>query len=287
MRPIGRAVQSTAMVVLLVTAACGTDDRSNSVPSTAAGARPTLVAASDYTFPTEWAGDYTFRWSASTGIDLTSPHAQVVRAFAESKRLAMSVGNELAYPGYAAAVATVDWLYVPDGGTYPLGVEQGDWSLRWGGTFLARIMRLQPGPRGFSAAYCLDFTNVADSIDGGAHYRWNRPGQRGEPRKGWLIGFTAALEPAPRDRRAGPDARSPGRQPQRAPRYDVFDGWKITDVWGPTPRGIENETLVDKCSSWTRANPQTNPVEIHSAERRIPADPPPLPDPPSPGWPAS
>ncbi|WP_280393155.1 hypothetical protein [Nocardia brasiliensis] len=246
---------------------------------------PTAVPASEYTFPAEWAGDYTFRWSSAGGIDLMSPHADVVRAFAESKRLAMSVGNELAYPGYAAAISTVGWLDIPPGGSYPLGVDQGDWNLRWRGTFLARIMQLQPESGGFTAAYCLDYTNVADSIDGGAHYRWSRPGQRGEPRHGWLIGFTAQARDGSHTERSATSAIPAVRHAARAPRHDVFDGWTITEVWGPKPRGIENKALIDACTAWTRANPQTNPLDMDNAERRIPADPPPTPAPSFPGWP--
>ncbi|MEV6558240.1 hypothetical protein AB0M22_21175 [Nocardia sp. NPDC051756] len=288
MGPIGRTVRNTAVAVLLIVAACGTDDHPEQTPSATASTVPlTVVPAADYTFPTQWAGDYTFRWSAADGLDLTTPDAQVVRAFAESKRLAMSVGNRLAYPGYATAVSAVDWLTAPDGGAYPPGAEQGTWNLRWDGTFLARIMRLQTTGRGFTAAYCLDYTNVADSIDGGTHYRWNRPGARGEPRRGWLIGFTAETLPDGRHRRSATFPLASGQPPHRAPRYNVFSGVAITEVWGPTPHDADTMSLVDECTAWTRANPQTNPVGIDSAERRIPADPPPTPDDPFPGWPES
>ncbi|MFI9406936.1 hypothetical protein [Nocardia sp. NPDC052316] len=286
MSRIGRTVRYATAAVLLVAAACGTDDRTKHPPSDrTSAARPTPVPAADYTFPIQWAGDYTFRWSAAEGIDLTAPNAEVVRAFAESKRLARSVGNELAYPGYAAAVSGVDWLDIPDGGAYPPGAQQGNWQLRWHGTFLARLVRIQPEPNGFTAAYCLDTTNVADSIDGGAHYRWTRPGRRGELQRGRLIGLTARARSSsgPIPTEAVPV--STRHQVDRAPKYNVFDDWKIIDVWGPTSRGPQRSSLVAACAAWARANPQTNPVGIDSLERRIPADPPPIPETPFPGWP--
>ncbi|MFF3227193.1 hypothetical protein ACFYV7_30655 [Nocardia suismassiliense] len=57
------------MAVLLVAAACGTDDPTKHAPSDGTSAvRPTRVPAAEYTFPIQWAGDYTFRWSAAQGI---------------------------------------------------------------------------------------------------------------------------------------------------------------------------------------------------------------------------
>ncbi|WP_405166608.1 hypothetical protein OG203_16845 [Nocardia sp. NBC_01499] len=285
MRLIGRTGWSATAAAVLLAAACATDSHPDRALTTSTTTpRRSTVPAADYTFPTEWAGNYTFQWSAADGIDLAAPNAAVVRAFAESKRLAMSVGNTLSYPGYSAAVSAVDWLNTPDGGAYPVGAEHGDWQLRWSGTFLARIMRIQLQPKGFAAAYCLDYTNVADSIDGGSTYRWNRPGQRGEPRRGWLIGFTAQDLADNIPDQPVTTSLTPG-PPDRAPHYNVFEGLRVTRAWGPTPHDVDSATLVEACTTWTRNNPQTNPVGIDSVHRRIPADPPPDPTPPYPGWP--
>ncbi|GGC74058.1 hypothetical protein IEU95_15900 [Hoyosella rhizosphaerae] len=60
----------------------------------------TPVAAEDYVFPVDLAGDYTIRWTAADGIDLTSPEATVVRAVSEAMTLSGLVGEELSYPGW-------------------------------------------------------------------------------------------------------------------------------------------------------------------------------------------
>ncbi|MFI9415213.1 hypothetical protein [Nocardia gamkensis] len=278
-----RAFTCVAAILPLFAAACGTGDHGR--PPTLENHPLAAPQATQYTFPSRWAGDYSFQWSTADGIELNTPAATVVRAFAESKRLAMSVGARLAYPGYADAVADVDWLRVPAGGAYPPGADEGNWSLRWSGTFRARIIDLRPDADGYRTVYCLDANDVADSADGGATYRWRRPGDRREQPRGrpvWL-----AFEPeTPMLPPHSTEIATAATGPDRAPHYNVFDGWHITDVWGPSPRVAEESYMVDECADWTRASPRRNPIDIDSAERTAIAAPPPEPEPPIPGWPA-
>ncbi|WP_327138832.1 hypothetical protein [Nocardia sp. NBC_01327] len=211
------------------------------------------------------------------GVDLTAPEATFVRAFAEAKRLALAVGTDLSYPGFSDAVSDVDWLHIPYGGAYPSGAAQGDWKLRWAGTFRARILQIQPRPDGFAAAYCLDFGAVAESEDGGATYRWARTGDAGEPQRGWTTWLTARSVPATHTSQT----QSPIRESlDRAPRYNSFDGWLVTDAWGPSARTPTDTVLSDACTTWTQKN-----EEADGRQPGTPANPPPVSQTPFPGWP--
>ncbi|UFS97054.1 hypothetical protein [Nocardia huaxiensis] len=269
------------MATLLGVAACGTDTDLPAVATTAAHLSP--VTASNYEFPLEWAGDYTYRWTAATGIDLDTPEAKVVRAFAESTQLALSVGSRLAYPGYADAIPDDKGLRVPDGGAYPAGATEGDWESRWAGTFLATIMRIEPNATGFTAMYCVDDTNVADSFDAGATYTW-RQHRPGEPPKGTPMWITVRSTSDVVSPRAEADQRSTAEGPARAPNYNVFAGWHVLDVWGPSPRSAEAGVLAEQCTAWTQANAHINPAYLVETPSRMSAAPPPEPAPPLPGW---
>ncbi|WP_280276035.1 hypothetical protein [Nocardia wallacei] len=240
---------------------------------------PTVGASADYTFPLAWAGDYTFRWSAADGVDLSDPPAAVVRGFAESRQLSLSIGTRLAYPGYADTIDTVDWLHYPDGGFYPVGAGEGNWSLRWNGTFLARILEIRRTADGYVAAYCLDATDVTESDDGASTFYWRRPTESTSGSITWLAMRQDTSRPHPRPL---PTRRTMTEPPLRAPNYDVFDGWLVTDVWGPTPRTTDGDTLADTCRRWTRTNSHSNPLDPNSPSRTSPAVPS-MPSPPSPG----
>lgn len=272
-----------AVSVLFGLAACAKHDE---IPTQAtAAAHPIPVATADYEFPLEWAGDYTFRWSAADDIDLEGPEALVVRAFAESVQLAMSVGARLAYPGYAEAVPDGKGLLLPEGGAYPPGASEGDWRLRWAGTFLARIVRIEPAPVGFTAVFCVDRTDVAESYDAGATYEWRPPGRRGGAIRGWPTWLTVHTTSADLGESSEPATESADSTPRRAPNYNVFDGWTVVDVWGPTPRSAAATVLADDCTTWTRANPHVNPTaDMNIGDGPVPADPPPSADAPLPGW---
>ncbi|MFI1920323.1 hypothetical protein [Nocardia sp. NPDC020380] len=237
-------------------------------------AHPVVVSDSQYRFPVEWAGNFTFDWSGSGGIDLTTPEATYVRAFAEAERLSDAVGAALSYPGYAHATAAVEWLRTPPGGVYPPGAAEGDWSLRWAGTFRARILRIQPAGDGFTAAYCLDFGNVAESEDGGKTYRWIRDIEAGDPHRGWVEWLTTRAEPggssSSRNRSAAYSIQ------ERAPRFNAFSKWQVTDVWGPSPRTPEDAVTATECTNWI-----SDPIADGA---RAPIAPP-TPQPAYPGWP--
>ncbi|MFC9999359.1 hypothetical protein [Nocardia sp. NPDC127526] len=282
MRSMQRTGLCTAVALLfLVTTACAIGNRADTA-GPPRPAHPTPVPAADYTFPTEWAGDFTFRWSAADPIDQATPEAVFVRAFAEAKRLSMAVGSDLSYPGYARAVAPVDWLRVPEGGEYPPGATRGDWVLRWAGTFHARILRIDTGPESFTAAYCLDFDGVAVSGDGGATYRWVRTGFGGAPPTGWPIWLTARIDPATAQP-SSPSTSTTART-DRAPNYNAFEGWQVTTAWGPSPRTPDEAALAQNCTTWARDNQRVD--VLGTRQDGAPANPPPAPEPPFPGWPA-
>ncbi|WP_405136354.1 hypothetical protein [Nocardia sp. NBC_01388] len=268
----------SAAAALLLATSCSADV--HSATSSSDLVRLAAVPAAEYTFPFAWAGDYTFQWSAADDIDLTSPESTVVRALAESRRLSVSVGDRLAYPGYSQAVSQVDWLRIPDGGSYPADAREGDWQLRWGGTFLARILRIESGDHGFTAAYCVDFGNVAESDDGGTTYHWRSTSEDGESAGGWVIWLNVTPDGDARTRFPATDASGPAH---RAPRFDVFDGWTVTGAWGPSPRRDGDTADVDSCTQWTRSNPHAAPPIVTSAYARTPITPP-VTRPPSPGW---
>lgn len=280
MRPFARIAAVVAAAAILAATACGSQTRSPG-GITAERPRPTVGASVDYTFPVAWAGDYTFRWSAADGIGLTDPLAVVVRGFAESRRLSLSVGTRLAYPGYADTIEAIDWMHYPDGGFYPVGADEGNWRLRWNGTFLARILDIRRTAAGYVAAYCVDATDVIDSDDGAATFNWRRPTNS---TAGYIRWLAIAQDPSRPHPHPLPTRHSMTEPPLRAPNYDVFDGWLITDVWGPTPRPTDDGTLPDTCRSWARTNAHINPLAEDSASRTTPATPSP-PAPPSPGWP--
>ncbi|RDI41783.1 hypothetical protein [Nocardia mexicana] len=281
MRSTTRTMMVAAAVMLAATG-CGT--RHPPVMSPTQGpSHPPAVPVSDYTFPVQWAGDYTFRWSAADGIALTDSVAAVVRGFAESKRLSMSVGARLAYPGYADTITTVSWLQYPDGGFYPVGAEEGNWSQRWQGTFHARILDIQPTADGYLAAYCLDTTDVTQSDDSGATFYWLRPTTGFSTNATtWL---TIQADPIHGQHNSEPAAGQSGQPPRRAPNYDVFAGWIISDAWGPSPRKPDQAPQADACNSWIQATPHTAPLDANSAARTLFATPP-TPGAPYPGWPA-
>ncbi len=271
-----------AVAALLGLTACGTDNRLPAQVTTVA--HPTPSVAAEYTFPVEWAGDYTFRWTAADNIDLETPEAAVVRAFAESTQLAMSVGARLAYPGYADAIPDGEGLRIPDGGAYPPGAAEGNWKLRWAGTFLARIMRIKPNPAGFTAMYCVDHTNVAESYDVGATYIW-RQDQPYAPPKGVPMWLTMHSTIDRADEWAQRGLLSMDPEPYRAPNYNVFEGWTVDDVdWSPSARTDDVVEPAEQCTAWTQANSHVNPAYLLETPSRMPADPPPEPSPPLPGW---
>ncbi len=279
------------MAVLLGLVACSARDETP-MHQGAALAHPTAVTAAEYEFPLAWAGDYTFRWSTAGDIDVGAPEAAVVRAFAESTQLSLSVGARLAYPGYAEVIPNGEWLRIPDGGAYPPGAAEGDWQLRWAGTFLGRILRIQPDAAGFTAMYCLDDVDVAESYDAGATYTW-RQDQPGKPPRGlpvWLtVRSTAApVDAAPSDAAptaaTGVDARTTEFGHRRAPNYNVFEGWTITDVAASRPRDPEAAALAAACAAWVLDNPHINPAYRTETPSRVPADHLPEAAPPLPGW---
>ncbi|SUD47984.1 Uncharacterised protein [Nocardia otitidiscaviarum] len=282
---------AAALAALLGLTACSTRDETP-MHQGAALAHPTAVTPADYEFPLAWAGDYTFRWSAAGDIDLGAPEAAVVRAFAESTQVALSVGARLAYPGYAEVIPNGKWLRIPDGGAYPPGAAEGDWKLRWAGTFLGRILRIQPDASGFTAMYCLDDVDVAESYDAGATYTW-RQDQPGKPPRGLPVWLTVRSTAAPADPEApaadtagatGVDARTTEFGHRRAPNYDVFEGWTITDVTATAPRDAEAAALAAACTAWALDNPHINPAYLAETPSRVPADQLPEAAPPLPGW---
>ncbi|WP_405132982.1 hypothetical protein [Nocardia sp. NBC_01388] len=280
---LGRSIRlgSTVTALLLVTA-CSAGNRS--AETLAAPVHLAAVPAAEYAFPSAWAGDYTFQWSAADGIDLTGPESTVVRALAESKRLSLSVGDRLAYPGYSQAVSQVGWLHIPDGGSYPAGAREGDWQLRWAGTFLARILQVDPNDHGFTAAYCLDFGNVAESDDGGKSYHWRPTREDGETARGWVRWLNVTAPHGESQATSMPT--DTGGPVHRAPRFNVFDGWTVTDAWGPSPQREADTAEADGCTQWTQSNPHAEPPIVTSAEGREPVTPP-VAQPPAPGWPVT
>ncbi|BAW08003.1 hypothetical protein NS14008_12205 [Nocardia seriolae] len=264
-------------MTVLLSAACSADGGSSVEPLTPA--RLAAVPADEYAFPAEWAGDHTFRWSAPDAIDLMSPEATVVRALAESKRLSLAVGDRLAYPGYSAAVSDVVELHVPDGGAYPVGAREGTWTYRWRGTFLARILRIDPDAQGFTAAYCVDFGNVAESDNGGRTYHWRSVGEGGKLDHGWVTWLRVTSNSD--TTRVADSIGLDGGQTSRVPRFDPFHGWSVAEAWGPSPRRASDAATVDGCAQWTRSNPhEASSASDAAVTLAEPQDP-------YPGWPAT
>ncbi|MBF6238677.1 hypothetical protein IU474_16635 [Nocardia otitidiscaviarum] len=286
-----------ASVLIPVTAtllSCSRDGGPTGTPTTSA--RPTPVPAAEYRFPRDLAGDFTFQWSADEGIDLGDTPSAIVRAFEEGYVIARKIGARFSYPGYLEAVPDRPTLRTPDGGDLPSGAEEGNWLQRLAGTVRARILQITPADEGFTAAYCTDYFDAAFSQDGGKTYWWTSNGSNGEPISGAMI----VLEVRPVPGRTPPEDTSEQIGPDRAPRYNVFDGWEIVeeDGWvnveGTPPPGFSHlATLNAECNAWARSNPHTNPapnsvdpdrVNTRGIERQR-ADPVPAAEPQSPGWP--
>lgn len=267
------------MLILGLTGCDAADQLSAYTPAVV---HPVVVPAADYEFPVEWAGDYTFQWSAAAGIDLSDTEAAVVRAFAESMQLARSVGARLAYPGYADAIPDGQGLRVPDGGAYPPGAALGDWEQRWSGTFRARIMEIRPAATGFTAAYCVDDTDVAGSNDAGATFVW-RQDRLGEPPRGIPMSLSVRSVTGT-DHTDQPAGERGTIGPYRAPKFNVFEGWIIAEVQRQSARTDEGLAVIEGCTAWTQANAHVNPAYLPDTPRRVPATPPPESAPPTPGW---
>ncbi|GGC74050.1 hypothetical protein IEU95_15895 [Hoyosella rhizosphaerae] len=183
----------------------------------------TPVPTEDYVFPVELAGDYTVRWTASDGIDLTSPEATIARAISEAITLSALVGEELSYPGWFEFWETYNKRPDIVDHERTLGTPSA-W--RYLGTEDRYLYLLEETDNGIRAEYCNDASYSVTSRDHGETYNWTPSFT--ELRGGGK--FPAPIYSAQLIfNQTDPTAtNSTTREPSglRAPNWNVFEGWE-------------------------------------------------------------
>lgn len=199
--------------------------------------------------------DVTFRWIASPDFDLLSPSGTIIRAFVESYELARD-GRDTAwaYPGFV--------------NSSPLHIEQmidfDGMSFSFSGSFFYRV--LSHHDEGSLSYYTLCrygyfSTQDSRSSPGGRDSDW------WDPRPITLTVNKADTPP--------PDVQ---RGPRRAPVVDVFGDWKVVEFdFAPRDPDVGDTPEYARCAADLSGIPAVDTDK----------DSPPLPLPPSPGWPGA
>lgn len=199
--------------------------------------------------------DVTFRWIESPDFDLMSPSVTAIRAFVESYELARDGRDPTwGYPGFVESS--------------PLPIEQmidfDGMSFSFSGSFFYRVLNHHDDGALSSYTLCrYGYFSTQDS-------RWSPGGKDSDwwdPRPITLTLKRAGTPP--------PDAQ---RGPRRSPLVDVFGDWKIVEFdFAPRDPEVGDTAEYAQCAADLTGIPA---VETDQ-------DRPPLPLPPSPGWPGA
>ncbi|GGC74046.1 hypothetical protein IEU95_15890 [Hoyosella rhizosphaerae] len=222
------------------------------------------VATEDYVFPVELAGDYTVRWTAADGIDLTSPEATIVRAISETITLSGLVGEKLSYPGWYEFWE--EYNSKPDivDRTRTLGSPS---ALRYLGTDDRYLYLLEETDNGIRAEFCQDTSYRVASLDRGETYNW-APSLRAPV-------LSAQLTLTPADP-AADSAPAPEPSGLRAPNWNVFEGWDGVRLFATGDYHF--------CRDWYENRQRDTDIpEWFNTTGTPPAELPPV-KPPHPGW---
>ncbi|NNH72963.1 hypothetical protein HLB23_24405 [Nocardia uniformis] len=201
-------------------------------------------------------------WSAEPGIDLYSSEATLVRATDEADLIALYVGLDHSYPGYAAALADPNRAKRYEAGEVRRTVV---------GTLLTHVQQIDPTSDGFRAEYCTLINESASTSPG--DNRWIGAMNRGDS---IAAEFTRTSTTSEAPDTATPYAPAPDRLHWQAPTYNVFDGWTVTFGTGEDPAARA------RCDAWAlslypNAPERGDPILLQA---------PPAPQPAYPGWPA-
>lgn len=256
-----------------------------------------------------------FRWSADTGVDLTSGPAVPLRAYLESHRIGdMTRNTDLVYPGFQRAVPAVGKPRDDDSSDLPYEL----WDIqpatdlvlsdakRYFGNEYFHVLSIESIEDGTYRAYVCDgrYNIFRDGEEAGTYVsafstsEGVTQGLTGPDLVGiklWRIEYT--------DRKTADGASSitqsiyPQRGSSPAPRSDLFAGWHITGansdgLWGPkdfpdsTPggwgRGTEYQNLYLQC-----LDKMPHDTAQRQAIYASKLDAAPAPEPAVPGWPAN
>ncbi|MGW4247214.1 hypothetical protein [Nocardia sp. NPDC004722] len=208
---------------------------------------------------------YNYVWSASDGVELTSPEVVVARAFFESWDISMQVGTSAAYPGYEAKLSSL--IRSPDN-TLPASLFYYDSPKRVVsayGTYYWRVMEVERKGEVRRITAC-SWDNAL-SYPKDDRYTTSDGAASLITRADWI----ELRVPT----NAGAQQTSVGEGPARYPSTDVFGAWSFNAV------GRADQQFVDRCSALPD-NPvpaDLRPTTPRTLDQPLPALP------PIPGWP--
>lgn len=196
--------------------------------------------------------DFTFAWSAESGIDLLAQPAVSVRAYLESVVLAWAGGsNDYLYPGFDDAVEREK---PSDYARYSLTLWPDlahPWEVPSAGSRRQHILREASNGQSVSVVVCLWNWGVAEKKPDG---RYATPGSWRGPLTGIGVERVNVAAPA---QMPPPDTR-PQKGPSRFPLTDVFGSWRIigllsdaapSDTLGPGTQWPEYHQDLAACQA--------------------------------------